>query len=66
MAARFQNQEPRSEDPVGVGVIGTVAAIALLTAMAMIWWWQRRAWAADDEAMRRRQEYQSDQLQLPQ
>ena len=58
MATRFRNLEPQSEDPIGVGVIGTGAAVVVLTAMAMIWWWQRRAWAADDAARRRRQEYQ--------
>lgn len=66
VAARFQNLEPESDDPIGVGIIGTVAAIVIVSGMVMIWWWQRRAWAADEAARRRRQESQSDQLTLPQ
>ena len=62
IAARFENLEPKSADPVGVGAIGTAAAIAILCGMAAIWWWQRRAWAADDAARRRRQASESEQV----
>ena len=62
IAARFENLEPTSADPVGVGAIGTAAAIAILCGMAAIWWWQRRAWAADDAARRRRQASESEQV----
>jgi hypothetical protein len=64
VAARIENREPVSDDPVGVGRIGTGAAVVILTGMVLIWWWQRRAWAADDDARRRRQE-QTDRIQLP-
>jgi hypothetical protein len=62
VAAQFENLEPTSNDPVGVGAIGTAAAIAILCGMAAIWWWQRRAWAADEAARRRRQASESERV----
>lgn len=62
---RLTSLDPDSDDPVGTGVIGTVASIAILAAIAMIWWWQRRVTKGDHAARRRRHSAESENLRFP-
>ena len=65
MAARLQNQEPEGTDPIGVGNIGIVAAVLVVSGILATCWWQRRVSATDAAARRRRQQQEAVRVQFP-
>ncbi len=65
IAAEIRNREPVSDDPAGVGVIGWIAAVAVIVAILMIWAWNRRLATRDREVRQQRKDREAEQLQLP-
>ena len=65
IAASFQDREPTAEDPVGVGIIGWIAGLAMICGILVIWAWNRQLSKQDRQVREQRQQRESEQLQLP-
>jgi len=65
VAARIHNRQPTSADPAGVGVIGWMAAFAVISAIVATWLWNRRTSQRDAQVRRKRKERESEQLEIP-
>ena len=64
IAARLKNQESDSADPLGVGVIGWIAAAVTALAIFATWGWHHRTSAADRAIRRRREDKRSRSIDL--
>lgn len=65
IASRLSSREPDSSDPVGVSIIGWIAAGLVISAIIATWFWNRRISMRDAEIRERRKSRESEQLQLP-
>jgi hypothetical protein len=62
IAAEMRNLQSDSADPLGVGVIGSIAAVVIGVSMAGIFFWHRWTSAGDARAQRRRREKSSGDI----
>ena len=65
IAAKLNALAPRAADPIGVSLIGWVAAAAAILAILATFVWSRRTSRRDEQIRRRRQERESSQLWWP-
>ncbi len=65
VAARIHNRQPTEVDPARVGVIGWIAAFAVVFSIIATWLWNRRTSERDAEVRRKRKERESEQLEIP-
>ncbi|TWU56121.1 hypothetical protein [Rubripirellula reticaptiva] len=59
IAARIIDQTPKTADPIGVSIIGKVAAVAVLAGLLATWIWHRLTTAGDQVVSRKRKQQQS-------
>lgn len=65
VAAVIDSREPTTADPAGVGMIGWIAAIAVVTAIVAMWLWNRVTSRRDAEVRRKRKARESETLEIP-
>ena len=65
IASEIHSRESTSNDPVGVGMIGTLAAIAVILGILGVWFWHRQVEARDRAVRERRKNRESEQWQMP-
>lgn len=65
VAARIKNREPTTADPVGVGIIGWIAAIGIFSGILATWLWNRRVRQEDEEVREKRKQRETEQLHFP-
>ncbi|MFK8112695.1 MAG: hypothetical protein AB8B91_10845 [Rubripirellula sp.] len=65
MAAKFQDRQPTSSDPAGVGIIRWIAGIATICGILLTWTWNRQTSIRDKQIREQRKTRESEQLQLP-
>ncbi|MGB7323822.1 MAG: hypothetical protein WBD31_03055 [Rubripirellula sp.] len=59
IAARIFDQTPKTADPIGVSIIGKVAAVVVLAGLLATWIWHRLTTAGDQVVSRKRKQQQS-------
>ncbi len=65
IAARIRSGDQDRGDPAGVGIIGWIAAGAILSAMLGIWLWNRAVSKRDERIKERRKQSESEQIEIP-
>ncbi len=65
VAARIDGRPSEGEDPAGVGIIGWIAAAAVLLGIVAIWIWHQTITRRDELVKEKRKQSESEQLQLP-
>lgn len=65
IAAKINDRTPSTDDPIGVRVIGWVAAFGVVAAILFFWTWSRLVASRDRDARRIRRQREADQVQLP-
>ena len=65
VAARTEDRSDDQQGIAGVGVIGWVAAAAILVAIVGIWLWNVVLTKDDSQIKEKRKQSESEQLQLP-
>lgn len=65
IAARLHDRQPSSDDPAGVGVIGWIAALGVVSAIMVTWLWNHRTSERDAEIRRKRKQRESEELEIP-
>ncbi|MDG2220323.1 MAG: hypothetical protein P8L85_03030 [Rubripirellula sp.] len=65
VAAKIMDRTPNADDPIGVRVIGWVAAVGVVAGILFFWVWSRLVAARDRDARRLRRQREADQVQLP-
>ncbi len=65
IAAVIRNIEPNSADPVGVHLIGSVAAFVVILGIFGVWVWQRRIDSRDHAVRERKKEKEAETLRIP-
>ncbi len=65
VAVSISDREPARTDVPGVGVIGTIAAVAVIAAIIVTFLWHRKTAAADRAARVERQQRESQRVDFP-
>ncbi|TWT52477.1 hypothetical protein Pla22_01010 [Rubripirellula amarantea] len=65
VVAQIENLEPTTADPVGVRLIGWLAAAAIALGIVAIWVWSRFTAAEDREVRNKRREQSSKTIDIP-
>ncbi|MDE0863592.1 MAG: hypothetical protein OSA98_07370 [Rubripirellula sp.] len=64
IAAEIRNVEPDSNDPTGVNLIGSIAAVSVIFGILGIWTWQRRTETRDRAVRQRKKEKEAESLRI--
>ncbi len=65
VAATIESRQQTDDDPVGVGIIGTIAAFSIFAAIIAIWFWNHTQAKRDQHVHDQRSQREAEQIQLP-
>lgn len=65
IAARIRDVTPATADPVGVSLIGQIAAVVILAGMLLTWLWHRSTTSGDRVISERRRRHESADIHFP-